>query len=228
MQKKNKRGDLIAAIIGISTLLFVFVVFYSYSKAAYHQFINTTIDTYDDSLKEIGYQKKSNTFYYGDDLRLVINQHDNQLSIELRDRLQDYDWERYLNVYLKTIKLFVDFDSELFSKGIEYVINNGIESENSANINFSLSSYSISIYYYPKENLYISITFDKYRTTDFKHYYATGIVDQTFTYDKLVLEKIFEKDVPVEILKRMSEMLFNESIIIVLIIVLKLIACMEI
>ncbi len=202
MKKKKNSNKLFFAIISVFVLILIAFV----SFRLFDWFNNKeTISLYDDKLKEVGYEKKSNTYYYGDTIRLAINQYPTHRSIELRDRLDNFDWNKNLDVYLRTVKVFIDFDYELISKGIEYVINNSLITESVASIDFNFSSYAISIYFFPKDNLSINITFNKYTTTDYKHYYASGIADKSFAFDKLVLKKIFNKDIPVEILSRMSE-----------------------
>ena len=202
MKKRKDSNKLFFSIIVIFVLIMIaFVSFRIYEWTNNKE----TISLYDDKLKEIGFEKKSNTYYYGDSLKLAINQYSTYRSIELRDRLDNFDWNKNLDVYLRTVKVFIDFDYELISKGIEYVVKNSLITESITSIDFNFSSYSLSIYFYPKDNIYINITFNKYTTTDYKHYYASGIADKSFEFDRLVLKKIFNKDIPVDILNRMGE-----------------------
>jgi len=202
MKKKkssNRLFTIIAIIFTIIVTLFILFIAYEWVKS------DESISVYETRLKEIGFEKKRNTYYYGDTTRLSINQYQNHRSIELRDRIDTDDWNKNLDIYLQTVKIFVDFDYELISKGIEYVVNNSLATETSSTIEFNFSSYAVSIRFFPKDNLTIDITFNKYATTNYINYYARGIVDKTFAFDKLVLKKIFNKDIPVEILNRMSE-----------------------
>lgn len=163
--------------------------------------------TQEDKLVDLGYTQNETTFTKDTvtltrELNMEYNSTDMLLQEQIGDSYKNTD------LYLKTIKLFIDIPDEVITKGLDLLMDAVKENNRSSEIDiYNKENYYIQLYLSETKKLSIAIVTprvykrpkdDKYLLVDDiygKDYYAafrrSSNDDKNLEYDKLVIDKIF-------------------------------------
>ena len=166
--------------------------------------------TDEDKLVDLGYTQNETTFTKGNvTVERELNMKYNSTDILLQEQIGD----SYTNtdLYLKTIKLFIDIPDEVITKGLDLLMDAVKENNRSSEIDiYNKENYYIQLYLSETKKLSIAIVTprvynrekdDKFLLTDDtygKDYYAafrrSSNDEKNLEYDKLVITKIYNND----------------------------------
>ena len=166
--------------------------------------------TYDDKLKDLGYEVIENGFKKDTiTIKKQLNLDYNSQDVLIEDKIGD----NYTNtdLYLKTIKVFINIPDEVVTKGLDNLLDAVKENKRSSEINiYNKQDYYFSLFLTEDKTLKITIitprTYnrakdDTYMTIDDgygKDYYSafrrSSNTDKNLEYDKLVISKIYNNE----------------------------------
>jgi len=188
-KKKNKNYLKYLLIISCSLILLIIilVVHSNYVRKEQEEAIKEDFrDKYDYDLNLIGYRLNKDV-YESNNIRLSMYvDHNKDLVVELRNN-KEFD----IDLYVKTLKLFIDLDDNLIKDLINNLIKNSEEVENGSNINLDMRNYSLDIYSYPIDNLNVSVTFSINSNLSYSVYhYSKSLIDENTKLNNKILERI--------------------------------------